>query len=87
MSKNDVDGLVQNLVDSYGDWFVQHPEDAREITGKLYPYEHVFSPVQINSVKIKNRFVMAPMGNLQMCEESGRPSEKMIAYFTERAKG
>lgn len=87
MNKNDVDGLVQNLVDSYGDWFVEHPEDAREITGKLYPYEHVFSPVQINGVKIKNRFVMAPMGNLQMCEESGRPSEKMIAYFTERAKG
>jgi len=87
MNKNEVNGLVQTLVDSYGDWFMDHPEDARSITGNLYPYEHVFSPTQINSVKIKNRFVMAPMGNLQMCEESGRPNEKMIAYFTERAKG
>lgn len=87
MNKNEVNGLVQTLVDSYGDWFMEHPEDARTITGNLYPYENVFSPTQINSLKIKNRFVMAPMGNLQMCEESGRPNEKMIAYFTERAKG
>lgn len=81
------DELVQQLVDSYGDWFLKNPEDARSITGKLYPFKNVFSPIQINSVKIKNRLVMAPMGNLQMCEETGRPNEKMIQYFTERAKG
>jgi len=87
MSKQKTDKVVQKLVDSYGDWFLNTPEDAKKITGDLYPFEHVFAPIQINGVKIKNRFVMAPMGNLQMCEENGRPNEKMIQYFTERAKG
>lgn len=87
MSNLKTDNLVQKLVDSYGNWFIEHPEDARKITGKLYPFENIFSPVTINSVTIKNRLVMAPMGNLQMCEETGRPNEKMIRYFTERAKG
>ena len=81
------DPLVQDLVDSYGDWFLEHPEDAKKMTDKLYPFTKMFSPININKTTIKNRIVMAPMGNLQMCEESGRPNEKMIAYFTERAKG
>jgi len=87
MSELKKDALVQKLVDSYGDWFLEHPEDAKGMTGNLYPFETMFSPININRTKIKNRIVMAPMGNLQMCEESGRPNEKMIAYFTERAKG
>lgn len=87
MSELKKDPLVQELVDSYGDWFLEHPEDAKGMTGKLYPFKTMFSPININRTKIKNRIVMAPMGNLQMCEESGRPNEKMIQYFTERAKG
>lgn len=87
MSNLKTDSLVEKLVDTYGDWFIEHPEDARGITGELYPFDNIFSPVMINSVKIKNRLVMAPMGNLQMCEENGRPNDKMIEYFTERAKG
>ncbi|HZJ68656.1 MAG TPA: NAD(P)/FAD-dependent oxidoreductase [Candidatus Eisenbacteria bacterium] len=81
------DPLVEELVDSYGDWFIDKPEDARAMTGELYPFEKMFSPITINKTKIKNRIVMAPMGNLQMCEENGRPNDKMIEYFTERAKG
>ncbi|HZK10472.1 MAG TPA: FAD-dependent oxidoreductase [Clostridia bacterium] len=81
------DPLVQKLVDSYGDWFIDSPQDARAMTGELYPFETMFSPISINRTKIKNRIVMAPMGNLQMCEENGRPNQKMIQYFTERAKG
>lgn len=87
MSELRKDPLVQKLVDSYGDWFIDNPEDARAMTGKLYPFETMFSPININRTKIKNRIVMAPMGNLQMCEENGRPNAKMIEYFTERAKG
>ena len=30
---------------------------------------------------------MGPMGNLNMCEESGRPNDKMLQYFFARAKG
>ena len=36
---------------------------------------------------LKNRVVMAPMGNLNMCEENGRPNDKMLQYFFARAKG
>jgi 2-enoate reductase len=36
---------------------------------------------------LKNRLVMAPMGNISMAEETGRPNTKMIEYFTARARG
>ena len=39
MSELKKDPLVQKLVDSYGDWFIDSPEDARAMTGKLYPFE------------------------------------------------
>ncbi|MTI71726.1 MAG: FAD-dependent oxidoreductase [Firmicutes bacterium] len=57
------------------------------MTDEFYPYENIFSPIQINSLKVKNRLVMAPMGNISMADETGRPSEKMLSYFNERAKG
>jgi len=30
---------------------------------------------------------MGPMGNISMADETGRPSNKMIQYFAERARG
>ena len=30
---------------------------------------------------------MAPMGNIDMCEETGRPDDRMLQYFFDRAKG
>ncbi|MDZ4133290.1 MAG: enoate reductase, partial [Dethiobacteria bacterium] len=57
------------------------------MTQNLYPYKELFSPIQINSLKVKNRIVMGPMGNISMAEEMGRPSEKMVRYFVERARG
>jgi len=41
----------------------------------------------VNAVKIKNRIVMGPMGNVCMADETGRPSNKMIQYFADRARG
>ena len=83
--------MIQEMVDSYGNWFQGGCENARgnaaRMTRELYPYTSIFSPIQVGKMTIKNRVVMAPMGNLMMCEELGRPSEKMIAYFTARAKG
>ncbi|MDY3888668.1 MAG: FAD-dependent oxidoreductase [Agathobacter sp.] len=86
------DKIVQELVDSYGDWMVQNPEKTGKggcgkMTSELYPYNYLFSPIQVNRTKIKNRVVMAPMGNLQMAEETGRPGQKMLDYFFARAKG
>ncbi len=82
------DQKVQELVDFYADWF----KDGKtlsdgKMSSELYPYDAIFSPIRINRMTVKNRLVMAPMGNISMCEETGRPNEKMLAYFMERAKG
>jgi 2-enoate reductase len=84
----DVQTLVADLVTHFGDWFTdEHALAAGRMTCDLYPYERLFYPIQVNSIKIKNRIVMGPMGNISMAEETGRPNTKMIQYFTERAKG
>lgn len=87
------DAFIQNLVDSYGNW-VSKDCNAKNCPGKtacmtqeLYPYNSMFSPIQVNHTTIKNRLVMAPMGNIDMCEETGRPNDKMLQYFFTRAKG
>ncbi|MDK2785271.1 MAG: 2-enoate reductase [Bacillota bacterium] len=50
-------------------------------------YSHLFTPGRIGRLELKNRIVMAPMGNIGMCELDGRPSEQMIEYYVERARG
>lgn len=91
MKELKTDAPIQKLVDSYGNWFQGGCENkagsAARMTKELYPYTSTFSPIRVNRMTIKNRVVMAPMGNLMMCEETGRPSNKMIEYFTARAKG
>ncbi|MEG2274332.1 MAG: NADH:flavin oxidoreductase, partial [Clostridia bacterium] len=57
------------------------------MTCDLYPYTDMFSPIKVNKLTLKNRLVMAPMGNICMCDETGRPNAKMLKYFEERAKG
>ncbi len=82
------DKKIVELTSYYGDWFKDENVAASgKMTQNLYPYESMFSPVKIGRMTVKNRLVMAPMGNISMCDETGRPNEKMIAYFTERAKG
>ena len=86
------DELIQKLVDSYGNWFTEDGFENRQggtgrMTQELYPYTSLFSPIRINRLTIKNRVVMAPMGNCQMAEETGRPNDKMLQYFFARAKG
>jgi 2-enoate reductase len=80
--------LLEELVESFGTWFEdEHKLEDGQMTADLYPYDKLFSPIQVNGVKIKNRIVMGPMGNVSMADETGRPSSKMIQYFAERAKG
>lgn len=82
------DPKIQELHSYFGEWFKsENVVQSGKMTQDLYPYESIFSPIQINKMTVKNRLVMAPMGNISMCDETGRPNEKMIAYFTERAKG
>ncbi len=85
------DPKIQQLVDSYGNWVQGECENkaggTARFTNALYPYTAIFSPIQVNRTTIKNRIVMAPMGNIDMCEETGRPNDKMLEYFYARAKG
>ena len=80
----DYQHLVKELVESFGSWFEDEQKllDGR-MTANLYPYDKLFSPIQVNGVKIKNRIVMGPMGNVSMADETGRPSSKMIQYFAQ----
>ena len=55
------------------------------MTSNRYP--HLLSPGRIGTLELKNRIVMGPMGNINLAEEMGRPSTKMIQYFAERARG
>lgn len=83
--KRNSENVLSDLESYFGDWFNQ--TSAPKMTSKLYPYTSLFSPITINKCTIKNRIVMGPMGNINMADEHGKPSEKMIKYFVERAKG
>ena len=78
--------ILNKLENTFGDWFNGKMESPK-MTKNLYPYTNIFSPIKVNKLEIKNRLVMGPMGNVNMADETGRPSEKMISYFEARAKG
>lgn len=79
---------VASVVAESGTWYEKPGRLAcGKMTRNLHPYTSMFSPIRVNGVTIKNRLVMAPMGNISMAEESGRPNTKMVEYFTARAKG
>lgn len=49
-------------------------------------YEKLFSPMKIGTTEIKNRVIMAPM-LMGFGQFDGCPTEKMMNYYEERAKG
>lgn len=49
-------------------------------------YEHLFTPLQINGVEIKNRIVMSPMHD-GLGLTGGDVNQQVIEYFAARAKG
>lgn len=49
-------------------------------------YSHIFSPLTVKSMTIKNRIVMMPMGT-NYGEQNGEMSFLHINYYEERAKG
>ncbi|MCL1791030.1 MAG: FAD-dependent oxidoreductase [Peptococcaceae bacterium] len=87
------DPLIQKLVDSYSNWPISTTQQKNcaggtgILTKDLFPFDALFSPIQINRITVKNRIVMAPMCNFDMCEETGRPNDKMLHYFFARAHG
>ncbi len=83
------EALVAELLDWFDRWPREGPAAAGgwTMSGKLHPYDHLFSPITVNRLTLANRIVMGPMGNLSMADPSGRPSEQMLAYFEARARG
>ena len=49
-------------------------------------FPHLCSPFQIGSMQLKNRMVMSPT-TTAYCNDDQTPSERLIRYFEERAKG
>ena len=79
---------IRDLTGRFGTWYEDPAWLAKgRMTKELYPYDRMFSPIRVNKLSIKNRLVMAPMGNISMAEETGRPNAKMIEYFAARARG
>ena len=79
---------VATLVESFDDWSGEEEKrKSGKMTDSLHPYTAMFSSVMINRLKLKNRLVMAPMGNISMADETGRPAAKMTEYFARRAEG
>ena len=64
------DQLVQDLINSYGNWVQEDNENeagsTARMTKEMYPYETLFSPIRVNNITLKNRIVMGPMGNVNM---------------------
>ena len=50
-------------------------------------YKKLFESINIGGCKIKNRFVMAPMGPMGLGDFEGGFSQRGIDYYVERAKG
>lgn len=49
-------------------------------------FEHVFEPIQIRDLKLKNRIILPAMGT-RMATAEGAITDKLIAYHAARAKG
>lgn len=47
----------------------------------------LFEPIAIRQVAIKNRYVMAPMGNIGYVDSQGAFTQRGVDYFAARAKG
>lgn len=50
-------------------------------------HKRLFEPMSIGSVKLKNRYSMAPMGTLGCVDGDGAYNHRGIEYYTARAKG
>jgi 2-enoate reductase len=78
--------VVTTVTEQVHTWPCSRRQHATRMSAALFPYDHLFSPITVNQLMVRNRIVMDPMGNLGMADASGRPTAKMIVYFAERAE-
>ncbi|MFO1298451.1 MAG: FAD-dependent oxidoreductase [Rubrivivax sp.] len=50
-------------------------------------FPHLFEPIHIGKLRLKNRIAMAPMGFPALSDLDGIPTQRYVDYFTERARG
>lgn len=60
-------------------------ESERRYPGK-YEYPHLFSPIRIGNIRLKNRIIGAPTSPSMITTE-GHFTREMIAYLEEKAMG
>ena len=48
-------------------------------------YPHLFEPIQLNQLKIRNRIVST--AHAEVYADDGMPGERYIRYYEEKAKG
>ena len=49
-------------------------------------FEHLFKPIVINGMELKNRIALAPMGSL-LAYDGGMPSQRLIDHYMARVEG
>src|SRR5260370_17306231 len=74
--------------------FILNPRITRETPTKYAPPEDsmntkknlkLFTPVQLGSLKLKHRVVMAPLTRSRAEQPGGIPGDMMVQYYSDRA--
>ena len=52
----------------------------------MTPFNHLFTPLTVGSMTVKNRIFMAPMST-HLADDGGRVTKELLKYYEARAKG
>lgn len=63
------------------------PTDRHEARPSAHTYARLFEPTSIGTMRLKNRFAMAPMGPLGFSDAFGGWNARGIEYYVARARG
>jgi 2,4-dienoyl-CoA reductase-like NADH-dependent reductase (Old Yellow Enzyme family)/thioredoxin reductase len=70
--------------------FSKIPGDIKKNNSKggfaMRNLNHLFQPIRVGTMELKNRVVMCPMGT-NFADTTSMPTDGMVAYYAERAKG
>ena len=62
-----------------------HPISKKEACN--IKYEHLFEPIKVGSIELRNRFIVPSMGTALASAMEGDPDERLVRYWGARAKG
>ena len=73
------------LVITIGNYLRHRKEVSKDVISM--EFKRLFDSTRIGTVTIKNRIAMAPMATIGLCNPDGTITQRIIDYYTERAKG